>query len=59
MDADLAARRKNSPITQARAVAFQLMAPHTACLRDGVPLEDFIEDMAQAILKGTPVPQKD
>ena len=49
---DLTERRKHSPLVQARAIAFQIMTTHVDCLRDGVPLDDMSEDIAQAILGG-------
>lgn len=51
---DLATLRQLSPITRARAEAFRVMTRHPDCLLDDVPLDELLEDIAQAILKGVP-----
>lgn len=47
--------RRKSPITQARARAYEIMVTHNGCIRDQAILDDFIEDIAQAIVKGVTV----
>lgn len=49
---DLAARRANSPITQARNIAYGILMAHAPALADEIPLDGLAEDIAQAILKG-------
>jgi ABC-type ATPase involved in cell division len=54
VDADLAERRKHSPITQARCIAFAIIGRHPNVLLDDEPLDDLLEDIAQAIVNGLP-----
>lgn len=49
---DLAELRRLSPVTQARMLAFRVLGRHRDCLLDDVPLDKFLEDIAQAILAG-------
>ena len=46
------AEYRRSPKGLARSAAFEVIMRHGDCLQDDVPLDDLIEDIAQAILKG-------
>ena len=37
------------PTAKERQTAFEILRRHPPCIQDGVPLEDLIEDIAQAI----------